>query len=875
MKKTTKFVYNFKEGNKNMKDLLGGKGANLADMTCLGLPIPQGFTVTTQACGDYYKNSRKISKEIREEILAHLAKIEKETGKKLGGKNPLLVSVRSGAKFSMPGMMDTVLNLGLNDETVENLAKLSNNRRFAMDSYRRFIQMFSDVVLEIEKHLFEGALANYKAQKGYKGDLDMTADDFEALIKTYKSIVKKESGKEFPKNPLDQLFLAIEAVFRSWDNHRAIVYRRLNKIPHDIYTAVNVQSMVFGNLGDTSGTGVLFTRNPSTGEKYVYGEYLINAQGEDVVAGIRTPQKLDTLKDVLPKTHKELMTIVAKLEKHYKDMQDVEFTIENGVLFILQTRNGKRTAKAMVKIAVDMFGEKLITKRDAMLRIDASSIDQLLHPMFDTNEVKSKTVLVAGLPASPGAVSGAIHFNAEDCMKKAELGIATLLVREETSPEDIEGMIASKGIITSTGGSTSHAAVVARGMGKPCIVGCSSMHINEKAKTITVNGKTFKEGTVLSMDGATGKIYEGTMKTQKAEMFKEFDTLLKWSDQIRTLKVKANADNGHDAAVALGFGAEGIGLTRTEHMFFEADRIPIVREMILAETKEERVKALNKLYKFQLKDFKEIFRATKNLKTTIRLLDPPLHEFLPRTDAEIEPVAKATGKTVKELREIIATMEESNPMLGHRGCRLAVTYPEIYNMQARAICSAALAVSKELGIKVVPQIKIPLVAGMKEYKFVKDEIENELKDLQAKEGKIRYEIGIMIEVPRAALVAGELAEEADFLSYGTNDLTQMTYGFSRDDSTKFINSYLDNKIMTESPFTTVDKRGVGKLIEFSNQMAKLSNRKIVTGVCGEHGGDPKSIIFFQKAGLDYVSCSPYRVPIARIAAAQAELINEQ
>jgi len=867
-----KYIYNFNEGTKDLKNLLGGKGANLAEMTTLGLPIPFGFTITTKACENYYNNNKTISEDIHNELERYLTQLENNTGKKLGcEENPLLVSVRSGAKISMPGMMDTVLNLGLNDKTVIALSKITNNERFAFDSYRRFIQMFSDVVLEINKNLFEDVLKKIKSDKNYDSDLELTVEDLKEIVKQFKEIVKKEYKKDFPMDTKEQLIMAIEAVFKSWDNDRANIYRNLNNIPYDIFTAVNIQSMVFGNTGNKSGTGVLFTRNPSNGEKEIYGEYLMNAQGEDVVAGIRTPKKLQSLKDDMPHVHKELLDIVVKLETHYKDMQDIEFTIENEKLYLLQTRNGKRSGAAMVKIAVDLYKEGIINKRNALLRIDPSNIDQLLFPTFSQEALKTKEI-AKGLGASPGAVSGKIYFDSEKVKEVNENGEKAILVREETSPEDIEGMHNSIGIITLTGGATSHAAVVARGMGKPCIVGCSELTLRDKK--LIINNEEYKEGDLLSFDGTTGKIYLGELETEKASINEEFQTILDWSNEIKRMDVKANADNAYDAQVAINFGAKGIGLCRTEHMFFQEERILIVREMIIAKTKEERVKALDKLFEFQKKDFKELYRVTQERSVTIRLLDPPLHEFLPKTDEELLPLVKSTNKPLPELKKIITNLAESNPMLGHRGCRLAITYPEIYNMQAKAIITAAIEINKELNINLIPEIKIPLVAGIKEYISVKEEIEKEIqKVFKELNTSIEYLMGIMVEVPRAAIISDKLAKFSDFLSYGTNDLTQMTLGFSRDDSTKFLDDYIAKNLFKVSPFKSIDQRGVGKLVEISANFGRMGNPNIRTGVCGEHGGDPESIYFFDKINLDYVSCSPYRVPIAIVASAIATLKN--
>ena len=867
-----KYVYMFSEGNEMMRDLLGGKGANLAAMVNLGLPVPQGFTVTTEACNEYYADGKIINDEMKKQIDDCLERLEKLADKKLGGlDNPLLVSVRSGAKFSMPGMMDTILNLGLNDETVEVVAKQTDNRRFAFDSYRRFIQMYSDVVCEVDKELFEAKLTELKNSKGYESDLDITAEDFEnTIIPQYKEIFKRELGRDFPQDAKEQLMGAILAVFRSWNNERAIIYRNLNGIPHDLGTAVNVQQMVFGNMGNDSGTGVLFTRNAANGDNHIYGEYLINAQGEDVVAGIRTPQKIAKLEEDMPEIYKQLVEIVKGLEKHYKDMQDCEFTVENGKLYILQTRNGKRTGKAALKIAVDLVHEGLINKYEAMTRVEPDQISQLLHPNFTAEALKSAVSVLEGLPASPGAGAGKVYLTAEKVHEKAVAGEKVILVRHETSPEDIQGMVDCEGILTSTGGMTSHAAVVARGMGKCCIVGAKALSIDYEAGTFTIDGKTYPEGTELSLDGSTGKVYLGVLDSEESELTGDFAELMSWADEIKKLQVRANADSPRDAAVAIKFGAEGIGLCRTEHMFFEGDRIEYVRQMILSDTVEERIKALDELYKFQVEDFRGIYRAMVGLPVTVRLLDPPLHEFLPHTDEEYQAVADKLGKTLEEVKTKGAALKETNPMLGHRGSRLAVTYPEIYNMQVKAIIDAAIDVERELGCTIVPEIMLPLIGSEAEIVYVKDNVTKAIEAaIMAKNAKIEYKIGTMIEIPRAALTADEIAKHAEFFSFGTNDLTQMTYGFSRDDVGSFLPEYINRKVIQVDPFVSLDQRGVGQLIEIAATKGRSVRPNIKLGICGEHGGDPESIKFCHKKGLTYVSCSPYRVLIARLAAAQA------
>ena len=873
-----KYVYKFKEGNASMRNLLGGKGANLAEMTNLGLPIPQGFTITTEACTSYYENGKKISKEIEDEILSNLKDLEELQGKKFGdNSDPLLVSVRSGARASMPGMMDTILNLGLNDIAVEGFAKKTNNPRFAYDSYRRFIQMYSDVVMEVPKSYFEKIIDELKESRGIKYDTELTVDDLKELVKRFKEVYKASmNGEEFPQDPIEQLMGAVKAVFRSWDNPRAIVYRRMNDIPGDWGTAVNVQSMVFGNKGETSGTGVAFTRNPSTGEKGIYGEYLINAQGEDVVAGVRTPQPISKLQEDLPECYKEFMEIANKLEDHYCDMQDMEFTIEEGKLYFLQTRNGKRTAHAAIKIACDLVDEGKITKEEAVLRIDAKSLDQLLHPTFAPTALKNGYKVGSALPASPGAAAGKIYFTANDAKKHGVggLGERVILVRLETTPEDIEGMAAAQGVLTVRGGMTSHAAVVARGMGTCCVSGCGDININEHEKYFTLNGETFKEGDYISLDGSTGNIYKGDIKTAPASISGDFGRLMSWADNYRTLGVRTNADNPKDTKKAIELGAEGIGLCRTEHMFFEKDRIPKIRKMILSDTVEDREKALNELIPFQKGDFKAMYKELKGLPMTVRYLDPPLHEFLPTLEEDIKELAKDMNVTVEHLKEKCNALHEFNPMMGHRGCRLAVTYPEIAKMQTRALMEAAIEVKEEDGYNIVPEIMIPLVGDKKELKFVKDivvEVAEQVK--KEKNSDIEYHIGTMIEVPRAALTADKIAEEAEFFSFGTNDLTQMTFGFSRDDAGKFLDSYYQNKIYEQDPFAKLDQEGVGQLVKMAVEKGKQTRPNIKLGICGEHGGEPSSVEFFYKVGLTYVSCSPYRVPIARLSAAQAAINN--
>ena len=871
-----KWVYMFKEGNADMKNLLGGKGANLAEMTNLGLPIPQGFTVTTEACTDYYKSGKRITDEIQNQIFAALGQLEEIQGKKFGdNEDPLLVSVRSGARASMPGMMDTILNLGLNDVAVEGFAAKTGNPRFAYDSYRRFIQMFSDVVMEMSKTFFEGILDEIKESKGAKFDTDLTAEDLKEVIAKYKAIYKEKMGAEFPQDPRVQLMEAVKAVFRSWDNPRAIVYRRMNDIPGDWGTAVNVQAMVFGNMGNTSGTGVAFTRNPSTGENGIYGEYLINAQGEDVVAGIRTPLPITKLAEDLPECYKEFMEIANKLENHYRDMQDMEFTIQEGRLYFLQTRNGKRTAPAAIKIACDLVDEGKITSKEAVLRIDAKSLDQLLHPTFDPKALKEGQVIGSALPASPGAAAGKVYFTADEAKEAHEKGARVILVRLETSPEDIEGMHASQGILTVRGGMTSHAAVVARGMGTACVSGCGEIKISEEEKYFELGGERIVEGDYISLDGSTGKIYLGDIKTVEASVSGYFGRIMEWADEFRTLKVRTNADTPADTINAVKLGAEGIGLCRTEHMFFEPERIPKIRKMILSKTVEGREAALSELLEFQKADFKGMYEALEGKPMTVRYLDPPLHEFVPTDPEDIAALAKDMNLTVAEVKATCDGLHEFNPMMGHRGCRLAVTYPEIARMQTRAVMEAAIEVKEEKGYDIVPEIMIPLVGEKKELKFVKD-IVVETAELVKKEknSDIEYHIGTMIEIPRAALLADEIADEAEFFSFGTNDLTQMTFGFSRDDAGKFLDSYYKSKIYESDPFARLDQNGVGKLVQMACEKGRAVRPNIKLGICGEHGGDPSSVEFCHKAGLTYVSCSPFRVPIARLAAAQAALNNK-
>ena len=872
-----KWVYLFREGNADMRNLLGGKGANLAEMTNLGLPIPPGFTVTTEACTDYYNHGRSISEEIQTQIFDALALLEEKLGKKFGDtENPLLVSVRSGARASMPGMMDTILNLGLTDISVEGFAKRTGNPRFAYDSYRRFIQMFSDVVMEVPKSLFERVIDEIKEDRKVHFDTELTAEDLKEVIRRFKEIYKEKMGEEFPQEPRVQLMEAVKAVFRSWDNERAIVYRRMNDIPGDWGTAVNVQSMVFGNMGNTSGTGVAFTRNPSTGAKGIYGEYLINAQGEDVVAGIRTPQPITRLEEDLPECYEEFLKIANRLEEHYRDMQDMEFTIEDGKLYFLQTRNGKRTAQAALQIACDLVDEGMITPQEAVSRIEAKSLDQLLHPAFDPDALKKGTVMGQALPASPGAAAGKIYFTAEEAKEAHEVGERVILVRLETSPEDIEGMHAAEGILTVRGGMTSHAAVVARGMGTACISGCGDIVIDEKKKQFTLGGKTYFEGDYISLDGSTGKIYDGDIQTQEASISGNFGRIMSWADSFRKLKVRTNADTPADAANAVRLGAEGIGLCRTEHMFFEPERIPKIRKMILSKTVEEREKALEELIPFQKGDFKALYEVMEGKPVTIRFLDPPLHEFVPTDEKDIEALAKDMNLSVEEVKSTCSELHEFNPMMGHRGCRLSVTYPEIARMQTRAVIEAAIEVSKEKGFEIVPEIMVPLVGDKKELKFVKDVIVETAEKVKAeKNSNLVYHIGTIIEIPRAALLANEIAEEAEFFSFGTNDLTQMTFGFSRDDAGKFLVDYYKSKIYESDPFAKLDQNGVGQLIEMAVTKGRSQRPNLKIGICGEHGGDPSSVAFCHKVGMDYVSCSPFRVPIARLAAAQAAIADKR
>ena len=865
----TKYVYLFKEGNASMRNLLGGKGANLAEMTKIGLPVPQGFTVSTEACTRYYEDGKTIGEDIVEQIYAALAETEKVCGKKFGDlENPFLVSVRSGARASMPGMMDTILNLGLNDVAVKGLANLTENERFAYDSYRRFIQMFSDVVMEIPKSFFERVLDEIKESKGAKYDTDLNAEDMKEIVVRFKEIYKEKMGVEFPQDPKVQLMEAIKAVFRSWDNPRAIYYRRMNDIPSDWGTAVNVQSMVFGNMGNTSGTGVAFTRDPSTGEKKLYGEYLINAQGEDVVAGIRTPQKIETLQQVMPEVYEQFVNIAQTLENHYRDMQDMEYTIERGKLYMLQTRNGKRTAAAALKIAVDLVNEGMITTDEAILKVEPKQLDSLLHPQFDAVALKKAKEIAMGLAASPGAACGMVYFTAEEATAAAKTGKKVVLVRLETSPEDIEGMAHAQGILTARGGMTSHAAVVARGMGTCCVAGCGALRVDEEAKTATIGDVVFHEGDWMSIDGSTGKVYAEAIPTVDASVSGDFATLMGWADAARKLGVRTNADNPHDAAVAVKYGAEGIGLCRTEHMFFEATRIADMRQMILSETEEQRREALAKLLPYQKADFKGMYKALEGRPMTVRYLDPPLHEFLPAKNMteEIEALAKELGTTTDKIIAKIDELHEFNPMMGFRGCRLAVRYPEIAEMQTRAVIEAAIEVKQEDGYDIHPEIMIPLVGEVKELAYVKKIVLDTAKKVMDEKGvELDVKVGTMIEIPRAAVTADEIAKEAQFFSFGTNDLTQMTFGFSRDDAAKFLGAYYDKKIYESDPFARLDQNGVGKLVQMA---AKL-------GICGEHGGDPSSVMFCHKVGLNYVSCSPFRVPIARLAAAHAAILEKQ
>ena len=868
-----KYVYLFSEGDATMRNLLGGKGANLAEMTRLGMPVPQGFTITTEACTKYYEDGKQISKEIEEEIFEYIKKMEEITGKKFGDKeNPLLVSVRSGARASMPGMMDTILNLGLNEEVVETLANKSGNPRWAWDCYRRFIQMYSDVVMEVGKKYFEQLIDKMKEEKGVKLDVELTAEDLQELASEFKVEYKEKIGEEFPTNPTDQLMGAIKAVFRSWDNPRANVYRRDNDIPYSWGTAVNVQMMAFGNMGETSGTGVAFTRDPATGEKHLMGEFLMNAQGEDVVAGVRTPQPISHLKEVMPEVYEQFCEICNTLENHYHDMQDMEFTIEDRKLYMLQTRNGKRTAKAALKIACDLVDEGMITDKEAVMMIDPRNLDTLLHPQFDAKALKDAKPLAKALAASPGAACGKVVFTAEDAKEWASRKEKVVLVRLETSPEDIEGMKASQGILTVRGGMTSHAAVVARGMGTCCVSGCSEIVMDEENKKFVLAGKTFVEGSEISIDGSTGCIYEGIIPTVDATITGEFGRIMEWADKYRVLKVRTNADTPKDAIKARELGAEGIGLCRTEHMFFAEDRIAAIREMICSDTVEEREAALAKIETMKQGDFEKLYETMEGYGVTIRYLDPPLHEFVPTEEKDIELLAKTKGKTVEQIKAIIASLHEFNPMMGHRGCRLAVTFPEIARMQTRAVIKAAINVSKRKGIKIVPEIMIPLVGEVKELKYVKGVVCETADEVIKETGfPLEYHVGTMIEIPRAALTADEIAKEAEFFSFGTNDLTQMTFGFSRDDAGKFLGSYYDKKIYESDPFAKLDQVGVGKLVKMAADLGRQTRPDIKLGICGEHGGDPSSVEFCHNVGLTYVSCSPFRVPIARLAAAQAAI----
>ena len=872
-----KYVYMFTEGNKDMREILGGKGANLAEMTHIGLPVPRGFTVTTEACNKYYEDKEVLNDEIISQIKEKVTELEEVTGKKLGdATNPLLVSVRSGARASMPGMMDTVLNLGMNDEVAEGFSKVTSNPRFVYDSYRRFIQMFADVVKGYPKSSFERLFDKIKEEKNIEYDTDLTAEDLKEVIEIYKGEYEKFAKTSFPQDPEEQLIEAVKAVFRSWNNDRAITYRRLNDIPSAWGTAVNVQEMVYGNKGETSGTGVAFTRNPATGENKLYGEYLMNAQGEDVVAGIRTPKSIETLKEVMPECYEEFNRICKILEDHYRDMQDMEFTIEDGKLFMLQTRNGKRTAKAALKIAVDLVNEGMITKEEALLKIEPKQLDQLLHPNFDDESLKAAKVIATGLAASPGAATGKLCFTAEDVIKMHNAGEKDLiLARLETSPEDIEGMNLAHGILTVRGGMTSHAAVVARGMGTCCVSGCGSIIVDEQTKTLTApDGTVYKEGDYISLDGATGNVYGEKIKTVEPDISGDFETIMNWADEVRKLQIRTNADTPRDALQARKFGAEGIGLCRTEHMFFEEERIFNFRRMITADSEKVREEALEKILPYQRDDFEGLFRAMDGYTVTIRFLDPPLHEFLPHTEEEIIPLAKSLGMTPEALKNRVESLKEFNPMMGHRGCRLAITYPEIARMQTRAVIEAAINVKKE-GKTVIPEIMIPLIGTVNELKYVKNIVVKTAEEIIKETGvDLKYEVGTMIEIPRAALTADEIAKEAEFFSFGTNDLTQMTFGFSRDDASKFLNDYYKKKILEQDPFATIDQEGVGKLVAMAAELGRKTRPSIHLGICGEHGGDPKSIEFYHKIGLDYVSCSPYRVPVARLAAAIAAINNK-
>jgi pyruvate,orthophosphate dikinase len=868
-----KYVYAFEEGKKEMKSLLGGKGANLAEMSKIGLPVPPGFTITTEACIHYIEIGEKLEDSLKESIFEHLSDLEDAIGKDFGDVNdPLLVSVRSGAVISMPGMMDTILNLGLNDKSVEGLAKKTSNPRFAYDSYRRLIQMFGNVVLGIPGYEFDNYLERKKEKKNYDNDTDLTVDDLKDIIKDFKALIKNRKDIEFPQKPEEQLLMAIKAVFSSWNNNRAISYRNHNDIPHDLGTAVNVQTMVFGNIGDNSGTGVAFTRNPATGENKVFGEFLLNAQGEDVVAGIRTPKNISELKELMPEVYEEFMEVTETLEQHYKDMQDIEFTIQEGDLFLLQTRTGKRTADAAINIAVDMEEEGLIDKETAIMRIDPEDISQLLHPNFKEDELEKADLLATGLAASPGAAIGKIYFNSEDAAEAAADGEDVILVRKETSPEDIEGMVKSNGILTSRGGMTSHAAVVARGMGKCCVAGAGDIQVDESTRQFFVDDRVFNEGDYISLNGSTGEVYAGIVETTDAHLTDNFKMLMEWSDEYRDMGVYTNADTPNDAQVAVDFGAEGIGLCRTEHMFFDSERIMSVREMIVADSKKKRKKALDKLFPYQKEDFKGIFKVMQDMNVTVRLLDPPLHEFLPQNERDIKNLAGELSISVEELRRTISDLEEMNPMLGHRGCRLGISYPEIYEMQVKAIISAAIEVKEEDGYDVKADIMIPLVGTDKELEIIREKSEKVAAGLlDNTDTEIHYTIGTMIEIPRAALLADRIAKFADFFSFGTNDLTQMTYGFSRDDAGKFISEYLDQEIFAKDPFQVLDQDGVGKLIENTVKLGREEKPELKIGICGEHGGEPSSIEFCHKNNLNYVSCSPYRVPIARLAAAQSAI----
>ena len=880
-----KYLYYFSEGNDafggdkvTMKNTLGGKGAGLAEMTAAGMPVPQGFTITTDACTQYYADGRQINDDITADIFEHLKGLEEITGKKFGDNtNPLLVSVRSGARQSMPGMMDTILNLGLNDEAVEGLAKKTGNARFAYDCYRRFVQMFADVVMMVPKSLFEVEIDKMKEAKGVKNDVDLTADDLKELVGTFKKIYEENEGRPFPQDPRDQLIEAVKAVFRSWDNPRANVYRKMNEIPYEWGTAVNVQQMAFGNSGDRSGTGVAFTRDPATGAKKLMGEYLINAQGEDVVAGVRTPSPISHLKDQMPEVYDQFVEIATRLENYFRDMQDMEFTIEDGHLYMLQTRNGKRTAAAALKIAVDLVDEGVLSEEEAVLKVEPKQLDTLLHPNFDAAAVKKAPVIAKGLPASPGAATGGIYFTADEAAEHGKNKEKVILVRRETTPEDIEGMDFSQGILTVFGGMTSHAAVVARGMGRAAVVGCGALKIDEEAKTLTVGDKVYHEGDFISLDGSTGNVYDGQIATVEASISGEFARFMGWADAARRLRVRTNADTPRDTKQAVKFGAEGIGLCRTEHMFFEADRIAAVREMILADTKEQREKALAKILPMQQGDFEAMYKALEGKPMTVRYLDPPLHEFVPHVDMkeEIDELAKNLGITSEEVIHKINALHESNPMMGHRGCRLAVTYPEIAEMQTRAVLQAAIDVTRECGYNIVPEIMIPLVGSKKELAFVKSIVDETAKKVFEEQGMtLEYHVGTMIEIPRAAVTADEIAEEAEFFSFGTNDLTQMTFGFSRDDAGKFLGAYYDNKIFESDPFARLDTDGVGKLVQMAAKLGRQTRPNLKLGICGEHGGDPSSVMFCHKVGLNYVSCSPFRVPIARLAAAHAAILEK-